>query len=148
MLLSSLCVNVQMIEPSLLCCNENAICWTNYLCIYYNYYSKLHMATTIIINVIIITVTSGIPDFVELDASQRAACPIQACDQCCGTDPTVTCSKDLYWDGINGGITSYDNIGYALLTVFIALSMSGWTDLLYSVIIIHSLIPALLSSIG
>ncbi|XP_056011391.1 voltage-dependent P/Q-type calcium channel subunit alpha-1A-like isoform X2 [Ostrea edulis] len=40
-----------------------------------------------------------------------------------------TCSR--YWVGPNEGITSFNNIGVALLTVFQCLTMEGWTDLYY-----------------
>ncbi|KAG5449455.1 Voltage-dependent P/Q-type calcium channel subunit alpha-1A [Clonorchis sinensis] len=36
-----------------------------------------------------------------------------------------------YWEGPNYGITSFDNIGYAMLTVFQCITMEGWTDVLY-----------------
>ncbi|XP_052789506.1 voltage-dependent calcium channel type A subunit alpha-1-like [Mya arenaria] len=36
-----------------------------------------------------------------------------------------------YWSGPNYGITSFDNIGYAMLTVFQCFTMEGWTDILY-----------------
>ncbi|RNA40623.1 Voltage-dependent non-L-type calcium channel alpha-1 subunit -like protein [Brachionus plicatilis] len=35
------------------------------------------------------------------------------------------------WEGPNYGITSFDNIGYAMLTVFQCITMEGWTDILY-----------------
>ena len=37
------------------------------------------------------------------------------------------------WEGPNLGITSFDNIGLAMLTVFQCVSMEGWTPILYSV---------------
>ena len=37
------------------------------------------------------------------------------------------------WTGPNFGITSFDNIGLAMLTVFQCVSMEGWTPILYSV---------------
>ncbi|XP_035684363.1 voltage-dependent calcium channel type A subunit alpha-1-like isoform X11 [Branchiostoma floridae] len=36
-----------------------------------------------------------------------------------------------YWDGPNNGITNFDNIGYAMLTVFQLITMEGWTQVLY-----------------
>ncbi|KAM3188464.1 hypothetical protein ACTXT7_000161 [Hymenolepis weldensis] len=36
-----------------------------------------------------------------------------------------------YWEGPNFGITSFDNIGYAMLTVFQCITMEGWTDIMY-----------------
>ncbi|XP_074655928.1 voltage-dependent calcium channel type A subunit alpha-1-like [Tubulanus polymorphus] len=38
---------------------------------------------------------------------------------------------NTYWVGPNYGITSFDNIGYAMLTVFQCITMEGWTDVLY-----------------
>ena len=35
------------------------------------------------------------------------------------------------WEGPNYGITSFDNIGHAMLTVFVCITMEGWTDVLY-----------------
>ena len=36
-----------------------------------------------------------------------------------------------YWEGPNRGITSFDNIGFAMLTVFQCITMEGWTQVLY-----------------
>ncbi|KAB1260069.1 Voltage-dependent P/Q-type calcium channel subunit alpha-1A [Camelus dromedarius] len=38
-----------------------------------------------------------------------------------------------YWEGPNNGITQFDNILFAVLTVFQCITMEGWTDLLYNV---------------
>ena len=35
------------------------------------------------------------------------------------------------WVGPNYGITSFDNIGLAMLTVFQCITMEGWTAILY-----------------
>ena len=35
------------------------------------------------------------------------------------------------WEGPNFGITSFDNSGYAMLTVFQCVTMEGWTPILY-----------------
>lgn len=40
-----------------------------------------------------------------------------------------TCLED--WEGPNWGITSFDNIGFAMLTVFQCITMEGWTQVLY-----------------
>jgi voltage-dependent calcium channel L type alpha-1D len=42
-----------------------------------------------------------------------------------------TCDKG--WEGPNYGITNFDNIGLAMLTVFQCVTMEGWTDMLYFV---------------
>ncbi|XP_052356644.1 voltage-dependent P/Q-type calcium channel subunit alpha-1A-like isoform X3 [Oncorhynchus keta] len=54
----------------------------------------------------------------------------------CGTEAPsrlcpngTTCRK--YWLGPNYGITQFDNILFAVLTVFQCITMEGWTDLLY-----------------
>nr|XP_033816361.1 voltage-dependent N-type calcium channel subunit alpha-1B isoform X2 [Geotrypetes seraphini] len=37
-----------------------------------------------------------------------------------------------YWKGPNFGITNFDNIFFAILTVFQCITMEGWTDILYN----------------
>uniref|UniRef100_A0A674N4Z0 Voltage-dependent N-type calcium channel subunit alpha n=1 Tax=Takifugu rubripes TaxID=31033 RepID=A0A674N4Z0_TAKRU len=37
-----------------------------------------------------------------------------------------------YWTGPNFGITNFDNILFAILTVFQCITMEGWVDILYS----------------
>ncbi|XP_052403727.1 voltage-dependent P/Q-type calcium channel subunit alpha-1A isoform X7 [Carassius gibelio] len=54
----------------------------------------------------------------------------------CGKEaPARTCPNGteckLYWIGPNYGITQFDNILFAVLTVFQCITMEGWTDLLY-----------------
>nr|CUU99046.1 hypothetical transcript [Hymenolepis microstoma] len=44
-----------------------------------------------------------------------------------------------YWEGPNFGITSFDNIGYSMLTVFQCITMEGWTDIMSSVHDLHKL---------
>jgi len=36
-----------------------------------------------------------------------------------------------YWEGPQWGITSFDNVGQAMLTVFQCITLEGWTDMLY-----------------
>ncbi|KAJ8339453.1 hypothetical protein SKAU_G00362390 [Synaphobranchus kaupii] len=60
-----------------------------------------------------------------------------AADFPCGLEaPARTCSNDteckLYWIGPNFGITNFDNILFAVLTVFQCITMEGWTDILYN----------------
>ncbi len=38
-----------------------------------------------------------------------------------------------YWLGPNYGITQFDNVLFAVLTVFQCITMEGWTDMLYYV---------------
>ncbi|KAK9955184.1 hypothetical protein ABG768_015072, partial [Culter alburnus] len=44
--------------------------------------------------------------------------------------PEGTVCKE-YWKGPNYGITNFDNILFAILTVFQCITMEGWTDVLY-----------------
>ncbi|CAH1786622.1 unnamed protein product [Owenia fusiformis] len=44
--------------------------------------------------------------------------------------PEGTSCKE-YWEGPNYGITSFDNIGFAMLTVFQCITMEGWTNIMY-----------------
>ena len=48
----------------------------------------------------------------------------------CDPETSVCLEK---WHGPNFGITSFDNIGLAMLTVFQCVSMEGWTPILYAV---------------
>ncbi|TSK72080.1 Voltage-dependent N-type calcium channel subunit alpha-1B [Bagarius yarrelli] len=41
------------------------------------------------------------------------------------------CKKGSAWKGPNYGITNFDNILFAILTVFQCITMEGWTDILY-----------------
>ncbi|XP_006497689.1 voltage-dependent N-type calcium channel subunit alpha-1B isoform X1 [Mus musculus] len=55
----------------------------------------------------------------------------------CGKDPPARqCDGDTecreYWPGPNFGITNFDNILFAILTVFQCITMEGWTDILYN----------------
>ncbi|XP_074206735.1 voltage-dependent P/Q-type calcium channel subunit alpha-1A isoform X1 [Camelus bactrianus] len=55
----------------------------------------------------------------------------------CGTEePARICPNgtkcQTYWEGPNNGITQFDNILFAVLTVFQCITMEGWTDLLYN----------------
>lgn len=40
---------------------------------------------------------------------------------------------EYFWVGPKYGIISFDNIGYAMLTVFQCITMEGWTTVLYYV---------------
>lgn len=44
----------------------------------------------------------------------------------------ATCVEN-FWEGPKYGIISFDNIGYAMLTVFQCITMEGWTTVLYYV---------------
>lgn len=63
----------------------------------------------------------------------------------CGTEaPARMCENDAvcqeYWIGPNYGITNFDNILFAVLTVFQCITMEGWVDILYNVSIIYKLV--------
>uniref|UniRef100_A0A8D3CP06 Voltage-dependent N-type calcium channel subunit alpha n=1 Tax=Scophthalmus maximus TaxID=52904 RepID=A0A8D3CP06_SCOMX len=54
----------------------------------------------------------------------------------CGLEaPARTCANGTtcteYWTGPNFGITNFDNILFAILTVFQCITMEGWVDILY-----------------
>uniref|UniRef100_A0A6Q2ZKU4 Voltage-dependent P/Q-type calcium channel subunit alpha-1A n=1 Tax=Esox lucius TaxID=8010 RepID=A0A6Q2ZKU4_ESOLU len=54
----------------------------------------------------------------------------------CGTElPSRLCPNGSvcrgYWPGPNYGITQFDNILFAVLTVFQCITMEGWTEMLY-----------------
>uniref|UniRef100_A0A7N8XI52 Voltage-dependent N-type calcium channel subunit alpha n=1 Tax=Mastacembelus armatus TaxID=205130 RepID=A0A7N8XI52_9TELE len=55
----------------------------------------------------------------------------------CGLEPPArTCPNGTecreYWTGPNYGITNFDNILFAVLTVFQCITMEGWVDILYN----------------
>uniref|UniRef100_A0A3B4U656 Voltage-dependent N-type calcium channel subunit alpha n=1 Tax=Seriola dumerili TaxID=41447 RepID=A0A3B4U656_SERDU len=61
----------------------------------------------------------------------------QATEFPCGLEaPARTCSNGTacreYWIGPNFGITNFDNILFAVLTVFQCITMEGWVDILYN----------------
>ena len=47
-------------------------------------------------------------------------------------DPEIECLEGK-WEGPNYGITNYDHIGLAMLTVFQCITMEGWTTMMYYV---------------
>lgn len=62
----------------------------------------------------------------------------QTADFPCGYEaPARTCANGTvcreYWIGPNFGITNFDNILFAVLTVFQCITMEGWVDILYNV---------------
>ncbi|CAB1321733.1 unnamed protein product [Coregonus sp. 'balchen'] len=62
----------------------------------------------------------------------------QAAEFPCGMEaPARTCENGTvcqeYWIGPNYGITNFDNILFAILTVFQCITMEGWVDILYNV---------------
>lgn len=62
----------------------------------------------------------------------------------CGQEPPArTCPDGTecreYWTGPNFGITNFDNILFAILTVFQCITMEGWVEILYNVSLIRPL---------
>ena len=53
----------------------------------------------------------------------------------CDTNVSVCLEK---WAGPNAGITSFDNIGLAMLTVFQCVTMENWIPILYAVSTVHT----------
>ncbi|CAN0179073.1 unnamed protein product [Lampetra fluviatilis] len=55
---------------------------------------------------------------------------------CLNDSSGFVCPNDTvcrgHWEGPNYGITQFDNILYAVLTVFQCITMEGWTDILYN----------------
>ena len=47
--------------------------------------------------------------------------------------PNGTVCVDNVWEGPNYGITNFDNIAFAGLTVFTCITLEGWTDVMYMV---------------
>uniref|UniRef100_A0A8C1PXJ0 Voltage-dependent calcium channel type A subunit alpha-1 n=1 Tax=Cyprinus carpio TaxID=7962 RepID=A0A8C1PXJ0_CYPCA len=48
------------------------------------------------------------------------------------THMLLSCFCREYWTGPNFGITNFDNILFAVLTVFQCITMEGWVDILYN----------------
>ncbi|XP_055078750.1 voltage-dependent L-type calcium channel subunit alpha-1D [Periophthalmus magnuspinnatus] len=67
--------------------------------------------------------TTGL--FVEDDPSP---CAFAGSGRFCVDNGTECRGK---WEGPNGGITNFDNVFFAMLTVFQCITMEGWTDVLY-----------------
>ncbi|XP_060917618.1 voltage-dependent N-type calcium channel subunit alpha-1B [Labrus mixtus] len=67
----------------------------------------------------------------RIDTGEKSA------DWPCGLEPPArTCPNGTicreYWTGPNFGITNFDNILFAVLTVFQCITMEGWVDILYN----------------
>ena len=53
-------------------------------------------------------------------------------DDQCSLGHTCGASERCLWDARNpNGVNSFDNMGFALLTIFQAMSLEGWTDIMY-----------------
>uniref|UniRef100_UPI0037E75FFE calcium channel, voltage-dependent, N type, alpha 1B subunit, a n=1 Tax=Semicossyphus pulcher TaxID=241346 RepID=UPI0037E75FFE len=67
----------------------------------------------------------------KIDTGEQAAdfpCGLEAPARTC---PNGTACKE-YWIGPSFGITNFDNILFAVLTVFQCITMEGWVDILYN----------------
>ncbi|TKS84186.1 Voltage-dependent N-type calcium channel subunit alpha-1B [Collichthys lucidus] len=67
----------------------------------------------------------------KMDTGEKAE------DWPCGQEPPArTCPNGTvcreYWTGPNFGITNFDNILFAVLTVFQCITMEGWVEILYN----------------
>ena len=66
----------------------------------------------------------------------RSQVPCNADEQSVAPTGSFSCNPEISvclekWEGPNYGITSFDNIIYAMLTVFQCITMEGWTPILY-----------------
>ncbi|XP_035387098.1 voltage-dependent P/Q-type calcium channel subunit alpha-1A isoform X8 [Electrophorus electricus] len=66
-------------------------------------------------------------DNITNEIREEFPCGIESPSRLC---PNGTTCRE-YWLGPNYGITQFDNILFAVLTVFQCITMEGWTDLLY-----------------
>jgi voltage-dependent calcium channel N type alpha-1B len=76
----------------------------------------------------------------ELFKEGDSAVPCNADNKTIAPTGAYTCNYNEstcieQWEGPNYGITSFDNIGFAMLTVFQCITMEGWTAILYWVFI-------------
>lgn len=62
---------------------------------------------------------------------EAAPCNSDRGYKCSGND--TFCDMETDWEGPNYGITNFDNIGLAMLTVFQCITMEGWTQMMYFV---------------
>ncbi|PRD26895.1 UNVERIFIED_CONTAM: Voltage-dependent calcium channel type A subunit alpha-1 [Trichonephila clavipes] len=92
---------------------------------------------------------SGIPNEIVTEGDQTTPCymthdPDKIPSGAYTCDPNEA-QCDEGWIGPNFGITSFDNIFFAMLTVFQCITMEGWTAILYWVsrLLFYSLIVQL-----
>ena len=74
--------------------------------------------------------TCDIADTMVLESRKPVPCnsDVVSGSYTCDADAAICLEK---WRGPNYGITSFDNIIYAMLTVFQCVTMEGWTPILY-----------------
>ncbi|XP_067216065.1 voltage-dependent calcium channel type A subunit alpha-1 isoform X5 [Linepithema humile] len=88
------------------------------------YSGTLHKTCYSIMDINIIIKEGEQPSPCNTDIESEAPLGAHVCDQ------NVSTCMD-HWEGPNSGITSFDNIGFAMLTVFQCITMEGWTAILY-----------------
>lgn len=90
-----------------------------------------------------------IPD--EIVTEGKLQVPCNADEPSVAPPGSFTCDADIAiclekWEGPNYGITSFDNIIYAMLTVFQCVTMEGWTPILYWVRVEYGVTKVILVS--
>ncbi|KAK2584123.1 hypothetical protein KPH14_006561 [Odynerus spinipes] len=88
------------------------------------YSGTLHKTCYSINDISVIVKEGENPDPCNTDIKSEAPFGAHVCNA-----NTSTCLD--HWEGPNYGITSFDNIGFAMLTVFQCITMEGWTSILY-----------------
>ncbi|CAK9821795.1 Voltage-dependent calcium channel type A subunit alpha-1 [Anthophora retusa] len=88
------------------------------------YSGTLHKTCYSIRDITVIVKEGEQPSPCNTDNKSEAPFGAHVCDA-----NTSTCMD--HWEGPNFGITSFDNIGFAMLTVFQCITMEGWTAILY-----------------
>ncbi|XP_076674539.1 calcium voltage-gated channel subunit cacophony isoform X11 [Andrena cerasifolii] len=88
------------------------------------YSGTLHKTCYSIKDINVIMREGELPSPCNTDNKSEAPFGAHVCDA-----NTSTCMD--HWEGPNFGITSFDNIGFAMLTVFQCITMEGWTAILY-----------------
>ncbi|XP_015186705.1 PREDICTED: voltage-dependent calcium channel type A subunit alpha-1 isoform X20 [Polistes dominula] len=88
------------------------------------YSGTLHKTCYSIKDISVIVKEGETPDPCNTDIQSEAPFGAHVCNS-----STSTCLD--HWVGPNYGITSFDNIGFAMLTVFQCITMEGWTSILY-----------------
>ncbi|XP_043500315.1 voltage-dependent calcium channel type A subunit alpha-1 isoform X23 [Polistes fuscatus] len=88
------------------------------------YSGTLHKTCYSIKDISVIVKEGETPDPCNTDVQSEAPFGAHVCNA-----STSTCLD--HWVGPNYGITSFDNIGFAMLTVFQCITMEGWTSILY-----------------